>query len=116
MRHLWGCGVALALSLGGPSTARAEDPPFDSAIDVQLFDYAIGPKTFLSVDDAEVAAKKQIAVDALVTFMTNPFTVYRADGPDHMTIGPVRSNVVESLTSAQLTAAYGVNDKLQVGL
>jgi OOP family OmpA-OmpF porin len=116
MRHLWGCGVVLGISLLGPATAVAEDPPFDSAIDVQLFDYAIGPKTFFSVADADVAAKKQLAVDALVTFMTNPFTVYRADGPDHMTVGPVRSRVVESMAAGQLTAAYGVNDKLQVGL
>ena len=51
-------------------------PPADRAIDIENFDYSIGPKTFFSVDNGAVADKKQLALDALVTFLSNPFTIY----------------------------------------
>ena len=60
--------------------------PTTSAIDVQLFDYAIGPKKFFTVDSADIADKKQLALDAFVTFITKPFTVYNTDGAKDPTI------------------------------
>jgi len=105
----------LLLSVGAPSAARAQNaPPFDPAIDVQLFEYAIGPKTFFAVADADVAAPKQLSMDAMVTFLTNPFTVYNVDASEDM-ITTERTKVVESLLAAELGAAYGVSDTLQVG-
>ena len=98
--------------------SRAGTPPFDSAIDVQLFDYSIGPKQFFTVDSADIADKKQLALDAVVTFMTKPFTVYNTDGderPDDRWATRARRSS-KSITAAQLTAAYGVNDKLQIGV
>src|SRR5690242_9309307 len=106
------CGVVALVALAIPQAAAA-DVPFDSAIDVQTFEYAIGPKTFFTVNDADVAAKRQLAVDALITFLTNPFAVYNYD-PATMKPTDERVAVVKSLTSMQLTAAYGITDKLQI--
>jgi hypothetical protein len=89
--------------------------PSDSSIDVQTFEYAVGPKTFFTVTDADVADKKQLSVDALLTFMTKPFSVYRFD-PGTGMVGSERVAVVKSVTAAQLTAAYGIDDKLQLGI
>jgi hypothetical protein len=99
--------------LGSSGAALAQQAPYDPAIDVQTFEYAIGPKTFVTVSDADVAAHRQLAADALITFLTKPFTIYDLD-EDRMISGE-RVRVVESLTAAQLTAAYGVSDRLQIG-
>ncbi len=118
MRQLRGTGAILGLLLATGTAAgqAAEDPPYDPAIDVQLMNYSIGPRQFLSVNSADVAEKQQLALDAFFTFVSKPFSVYTTDGADDpMIIGDPRSEVVETLTAAQLTAAYGVNEKLQVG-
>ncbi len=117
MRQLRGLGavVVVIATFAGARVASAQTPPYDSAIDVQLFDYSIGPKSFFTVDSADTADKNQVAMDAVVTFMTNPFTVYNTDGQKNPTITGERTRVVESVTAAQLTAAYGITDKLQVG-
>jgi OOP family OmpA-OmpF porin len=95
--------------------ARAQSaPPYDPAIDVQLFDFAVGPKTFFTVADADVAAKQQISFDAMVTFLTNPFTIYNVDQNQDM-ITTTRTKVVSSFLGAQLSGAYGLTDSIQVG-
>ncbi|HMG21560.1 MAG TPA: transporter, partial [Kofleriaceae bacterium] len=99
-----------------PASALAQTaPPFDSAIDVQTFEYALGPKTFVTVADGDVADRGQLSVDALVTFMTKPFKIYDLDPDDPNKIVGTRATVVSSMTSAQLTAAYGMTDRLQRG-
>ncbi|MGE5181823.1 MAG: thrombospondin type 3 repeat-containing protein [Acidobacteriota bacterium] len=90
-------------------------PPHDEGIDVQLFDYAIGPKTFFTVDNAEVAREKTLALDFLVTFLTSPFTVYNSSGSNNPSIIGTRDEVVQNMTVGQLTGAYGVTDKIQIG-
>jgi OOP family OmpA-OmpF porin len=116
MRKPLGMGAVLGIALLAiPTTAPADPPPFDSSIDVQTFEYAIGPKTFFTVSDADVADKKQVAVDALVTFLTKPFTVYNYDPQNPGMVGTERTVVVRSMTAAQLTLAYGINERLQLG-
>ncbi|MGE0548574.1 MAG: transporter [Kofleriaceae bacterium] len=115
MRTLrWWMGAAAAV-LALPSSTVA-DPPFDPAIDVQTFEYAVGPKTFFTVSDADVASKKQLSLDILVTYLTKPFTVYNYDPMNPDDVGTERSKVVERLTAAQITAAYGVSEKFQLGV
>ncbi len=117
MRTPWGTCAVLALALFAiPRAAfaqQAEPPPFDSAIDVQTFEYAIGPKTFFTVADADVADQKQLSVDVLFTYLTKPFKVFNVT-PDDM-VGSERVTVVDSLAAAQLTAAYGIKDKIHIG-
>ncbi len=116
MRSLRGSGALLGLLLASGTAAAQEAPPNDRSIDIQLMDYSIGPKQFFSVDSADTADKKQLALDAFFTFVSNPFTVYETNGDESdPEIIRERVPVVESLTAAQLTAAYGINEKLQLG-
>ncbi len=111
-------GAALAIAtvtLACPAALQAAPPPYDPAIDVELFQYAIGPKTFFTVSDAETADKKQLAMDALVTFVSDPFTIYNVSTQNSNAITGVRDQVITSLTEMQITGAYGISDKLQVG-
>jgi hypothetical protein len=119
MRSPWGvraCAVlCFASAAARTSPARAQTaPPYDPAIDVQLFDYASGPKTFFSVADADTSGHKQLSFDAMVTFLTNPFTIYNVANDQDM-INGTRTKVVSSLVAAQLSGAYGLSDSLQVG-
>ena len=117
MRTLWGIGVVFATAMALPDAAHAQaTPPFDAAIDVQTFEYAVGPKTFITVADGDIAARDQLAVDALVTFLTKPFKIYDVDKANHDRITGTRTTVVSSMTTAQLTAAYGMTDRLQLGV
>jgi|JI10StandDraft_1071094.scaffolds.fasta_scaffold05820_9 OOP family OmpA-OmpF porin len=108
---------AFAFGIGGlAAAARAQTaPPFDPAIDVQLFDYALGPKTFFEVSDARIMAPRQITFDFLITFLSNPFTVYNVDDSDD-TITGERTAVVERILAGDLSAAYGLNDRFQLGV
>src|SRR5262249_46866905 len=121
MRQFRGCAAAIAVVLALPAVVHAQAmPPADEAIDVQLFNYSIGPKTFFSVDNASTADQKQLALDALVTFFTTRFVLYRPDGATDPSIvcGSPEcpyDRVVKTLTVAQLSGAYGITDKIQVG-
>jgi len=117
MRIPWGMSAVLGLALiATPGSALAQQAPFDPAIDVQTFEYSIGPKTFFTVGDGDVANHKQLAVDVLVTYLTKPFKIFDVDPMNPDEVGDERVTVVESLVAAQLTAAYGVTDKLQLGV
>ena len=108
--------LAVAVALARPRPAAAqESPPYDPAIDVQLFEYAIGPKAFFEVSDATIAGKAQLAVDAFITFLTNPFTIYNVDNSQDVIDG-TRTKVVESVLAGDLSAAYGLTDKFQLGV
>jgi OOP family OmpA-OmpF porin len=113
MRKLRGTVAVVGLLL--PATAIAQSPPDDRAIDVQLMDYSIGPKSFFSVANADIADEKQLALDVFVTYLRRPFTIYVTDGSDDPMITGEKVRVVDNLTAAQLSAAYGLNDKLQIG-
>jgi OmpA-OmpF porin, OOP family len=114
MRTPRGLAVATLLAIAG--SAGAQTPiPDDRAFDIQTFEYAIGPKTFFTVPDADVAAQRQLAIDALVTYLTKPFRIYNVDPENPNMVGPPRTTVVESLAAGQVTVAYGISDRLQLG-
>src|SRR5258706_4853705 len=111
-----GISVVFAAAAAFPTVALAQSkPPFDAAIDVQTFEYAVGPKTFVTVADGDVGDRAQLSVDALVTFLTKPFKIYDVDPNDRNKIIGTRTTVVSSMTSAQLAAAYGLTDRFQLG-
>src|SRR5262245_11142747 len=115
MRNPWGIGAVLC-TLVVPAVALAQPapPPFDKAIDVQTFEYAIGPKTFFTVADADVADVKQLAVDAVFTYLTKPFKIFNTT-PDGEMITGDRVTVVDSVAAMQITGAYGIKDKIHIG-
>jgi hypothetical protein len=107
---------ALVVGMAVPSTVAAQEaPPFDPAIDVNLFEYSIGPKTFFTVADTTVSAKKQLTFDFMVTYLTDPFTVYDVDDNEDIIEGE-RTRVVKSMMAGDISAAYGLNDKFQLGV
>ena len=91
--------MAVACALLAVATAGHAEP--DKSIDVQLFDYSLGPKTFFTVDNGDVAAPKTLALDFLVTYLTNPFTVYQSTGPNNTS---VRERKISRASNSSATA------------
>lgn len=106
--------LASSAWLAGEAAAQNQ-PPYDPAIDVQLFEYAAGPKSFFSVADADVSPKNLLALDVFFTFLTNPFVIYDVDAANDELDG-TRTKVVSSMLTAEVSAAYGLTDKLQLGV
>jgi|GEM_PF-596148 len=105
--------ACVAASLA-PSQARAQqDIPFDRQVAVQLFEYATGPHSFMTVPDADTTGDGQYTVDFLVTFLTDPFTVYEVDENDEL--GNPRTRVVESVLAGEINGSYGFGKRLQIG-
>src|SRR5688500_10616255 len=100
----------LALLANGDANAQ----PVDPAIDLQLFEAAIGPNSFLTVSDAEVSPRRQLGVNFLVTYLTDPLVVYDYDDSSGSLEGE-RTAVVEDLIAGQLGAVYGLTPRLQLG-
>ncbi len=107
--------MAAVCLLCAAGQASAQNVPYDPAVDVQLFEYAVGPKSFLTVTDADVQAPGAFNVDMLVTFLTDPFTIYNTDATGSGLEG-TRTEVVQSVLAGEVSGAYGVMDKLQVGV
>ena len=103
--------AALALA---PAVASAQ-APYDPAIDLQLFEYAIGPKTFLAVSDADTAAPRQLAFDLMFTILTKPLTIYNVTDDGEM-IDTTRTEVVKSMIAGEVSGAYGLVPNLQLGV
>lgn len=89
-------------------------PPADEAIDIQNFSYSIGPKTFFSVDNASLADKGQLTLDAMITYLIDPLVIYNTTN-NGTSIGTTRDSVVRNVTQMQLSGAYGLTEKLQLG-
>lgn len=104
-----------ALLTGQANSAHAQStPPFDTAVDLHLFEYSPGSRTFLTVGDGDVLPKGSWSADALLTYATKPFAVYNIDGAGEITT--VRSQVVRSMWVGELMGAYGLTNRLQVGV
>ncbi len=104
----------LVLGFSG-SLAYAQDPPYDPAFDIQLFDQSVGPSSFMSINDGSTAKKNQYSVDFLLTFLTNPFLINNYDENTGEVAGP-RTEVVSSVFAGQLVGAYGLTETLQLGV
>src|SRR4051812_11358617 len=108
--------MAIGLLAGTGASASAQSaPPYDPNTETQLFEYEVGPKTYFAVDDASLAAKGQVALDFMVTFLANPVTIYNVSQDETM-ITTTRTNVVKSMLAGEIGAAYGINDRYQLGL
>lgn len=107
--------LAASLALAGTARAQSSAPPYDPAIELQLLELSAGPKTFLAVSDADVVLPRQLALDVLFTFLTNPFVIYDvAPGEDRLEAQ--RTQVVRSISAVELAAAYGLGARLQLGI
>jgi outer membrane protein OmpA-like peptidoglycan-associated protein len=106
--------TVLSLLLLVPSVAAAQQEiPNDRKIELQLFQPAPGSQTFLTVGDAELLSPKRFQAGFGITYLTGGLTVYNVDAMDNLT--GERTNVVSSILAGQLTGAYGLTDKMQLG-
>lgn len=106
--------VLAGLGLTTSGVARAQTaPPLDRSVDVQLFQQAIGPQGFLTVDSATVPLHKQFSLGLMGNFQNRPFTLYTADVAGNL--GSTRVDIVRNQVSGELQFALGLFDRFQVG-
>lgn len=109
---LLGLGFASTVAMVA-SSAVAQDAPTEKSIEVQLFQSAIGPKGFLTVDSASVPAHKTFGLGLWFNYQRSPFSLYTVTGNDQLR---QTVDVVEQQMTAELTGAVGLLDKLQLGV
>jgi hypothetical protein len=113
--HTWGvrAGLAVGLLVACSSEALAQGaPPADTAIDLQLFEPAAGSVSFITVADTTLAAPGQLALGMMLTFLSNPLTIYNVDADD--ALEGDRTNVVSSIAAGELHGSYGLTRELQL--
>ncbi len=105
--------VALVLLTISGSRALAQGAPpvsNDRSVDVQLFQPAIGPRNFLTVDSAELPGHKQPSFGLVLQYQDRPYVIYTKGAQ------PTNTAVVKSQMGADLGVAVGLYDRVQVGL
>jgi OmpA-OmpF porin, OOP family len=103
------------LVIVAPATASAQEIPYDPNVDAQLFEYQIGPKSFFAVDDATIAADQQLALDFMLTFLRNPVKVYNVADDSDVITGD-RTFIVKNMLAGEVSGAYGLKGRFQLGL
>ena len=92
---------------GGAQTPAA--PPSDSTIDAQLFQPAIGPGNFVTIDAPDIAGHKQLSFGLALNYQWRPYVLYtKGTGTS--------TNIVEHQATAELNASIALFDRLQIGL
>ena len=109
--------LALALGLWAlPATAAAqgvEPPETERSFPVQLWQPALGPNGFFTLDSAKVPSHLVTALSLSTTYQRNPFTIKTIQGPQRIeqSVDAVRDQVV-----TELGFAIGLLGQVQVGL
>jgi OOP family OmpA-OmpF porin len=101
--------VSLLLLAPGRA-AQAQGAPRDTTIDPQLFQPAIGPQNFLTVEGAQVPDHKRLSFGLSLNYQQRPFTVFTQGGSTGQT------HVVDNQLTGELDAAIGLFNRFQVGL
>jgi outer membrane protein OmpA-like peptidoglycan-associated protein len=112
MRVALALAVAAALA-GSPGRARAQTPKTDRSFDVQLWQPALGPRPYFTLEGAKVPAHLQLSVQLATSYQRNPFTLGTIQGTNR-----VESDVevVRDQVTTELGLALGLMDRFQVGL
>ena len=84
-------------------------PPTDSTIETQIFQQAIGPGNFVTVDSPDVTGHKQLGFGLALNYQWRPYVIYSKDTG-------VSANVVEHQATAELTASMSFFERLQIGV
>ena len=104
-------GMALLTLAGGTAQAQsAAQAPTDRSLDVQLFQPAIGPRNFLTVDAPEIPTHKSLGIGLLLHYQSRPYVIYTKGS------SPSETSVVSDQMVADLGVAVGLFDRLQLGL
>ena len=93
--------VAGLLSVASPAQAQFVAPQ-GTTIDTQLFQPAIGPRNFLTVDNTAVPEHKMFSLGLSLNYQRHPYILYTQG----YTMG--QSNLVDSQWTTDLSAAIGM--------
>ena len=91
--------------------ARAQNvAPRDTSIDPQLFQPAIGPQNFLTVEGAQVPDHKRLSFGLELNYQQRPYTVF--------TQGQNQGNtyIIDNQLTGELDAAIGLFNRYQLGV
>jgi outer membrane protein OmpA-like peptidoglycan-associated protein len=110
----WVYFIALVVGLGfGAASARAQTAGADSSFEVQLFQSAIGPRGYFTVDSAQVPAHKQFNLSLVTNYQRSPFSIYTVKAGDSLSQSV---DVVRNQISSELTGAIGLLGRFQLGV
>jgi hypothetical protein len=85
--------------------------PHDTTIDTQLWQPAIGPRNFLTVDSTAVPEHKLLSFGLSLNYQRHPFIITATNGQTTFA-----SNVVDSQWTTELSAAMGLFGRYQAGI
>jgi hypothetical protein len=106
---LVGLLVAGVLAVASPARAQLVAPQ-GTTIDTQLWQPAIGPRNFLTVENTAVAEHKLLGFGLSLNYQRHPYILYT----EGYTTGS--SNLVDSQTTTELQASMGLFGKYQAGI
>ena len=106
-------GVAWVAAGVTAGPAHAQAPETDRSFDVQLWQQALGPRPYFTIDGAKVPAHLELAVQLSTIYQRNPFTLGTIQGATRIEtdIDAVRDQV-----ATELGLSIGLIDKFQLGL
>src|SRR5579871_1287200 len=103
--------VTLVL-LAPARTARAQaTAPQDTSIDPQLFQPAIGPQNFLTVEGADVPEHKRLSFGLVLNYQQKPYTIF-TQTPN----GTGETHIIANQLTSELDAAIGLFGRYQIGI
>jgi outer membrane protein OmpA-like peptidoglycan-associated protein len=86
----------------------------DRTFEADLFQPAIGPRNFLTVDAPEVPGHKQLSFGLIFDFQRNAYNVYAVDGNSGTSLQ--NSHLIGTQYRTELQAAIGLLDQFQLGV
>jgi hypothetical protein len=98
------------LSAAAPAQAQLV-PPLDTTIDVQLWQPAIGPRNFITVESTAIPEHKLFGFGLATTYQRNALLVYQQGGST-----PTTSNIVNHQWWTELSASMGLFGRFQAGV
>src|SRR5207248_11823 len=104
---------ALGLVLLAPVSARAQTstPPLDRTIDTQLFQPAIGPQNYLTIEGADVAEHKRLSFGLALNYQQRPYTTFT-----NGTGAATETHLVDNQLTSEIDAAIGLFGRFQAGI
>jgi OmpA-OmpF porin, OOP family len=90
-------------------SARAQAPR-DTTIDAQLFQPAIGPRNFLTVEGAEVPEHKRLSFGLTLNYQRRPYVIFTKGTT------PGTAYVIDDQMTGEISGAIGLFERFQVGI
>jgi hypothetical protein len=93
--------------------AGAQEIPVDQALELQQFSPAAGNQRFLTTRDGQVLGHRQLELGLTLMYASGALTIYNVADDGSLS---ERNEVVSAIMGAVLGGAYGLTDRLQLGL